>query len=82
MRMDQLRDMLLARSYRPRVIEAAFKRLDDTSREQALKKVEPSQSKKLTMVVTYDPRLPNMSSVVQKHYKTLTSDPQMREVFS
>ena len=33
------------------------------------------------MVVTYDPRLPNMSAVLQKHFKTLTSDQHMKEVF-
>ena len=49
--------------------------------EKALKKVERKTSEKLTMVVTHDPRLPRMSSVLQKHFKTLTSDPHMREVF-
>ena len=31
--------------------------------------------------MTYDPRLPPMSSVVQKHFKTLTMDPEMKKVF-
>ena len=73
--------MLLTRHYRLRVIEAAFQRLGDMSREEALRKVERKPSEKMTMVVTYDPRLPNMSAVLQKHFKTLTSDQHMKEVF-
>ena len=38
-------------------------------------------SEKPTMVVTHNPRLPKISSVLQKHFKTLTSDHHMSEIF-
>ena len=81
MRLEQLKGMLLEREYRPRVIEAAFKKLAGLDRTETLKKVENKSSEKLTLVMTYDPRLPNMSAVVQKHFKTLLMDPDMRRVF-
>ena len=56
-------------------------KLENISREESLKKVERSTSEKLTLVVTYDPRLPKMSAVVQKHFKTLVMDPRMKKVF-
>ena len=70
----------MARKYRPRVIDAAFQKVQEISREEALKKVERKPSEKLTMVTTYDPRPPNMSAIVHKHFKTLTTNPHMREV--
>ena len=81
MRLEQLRGMLLEREYRPRVIEAAFKKLAGMDRHATLKKVENKSSEKLTLVMTYDPRLPKMSAVVHKHFKALMVDPEMRSVF-
>ena len=80
-RLEQLREMLLAREYRPRVIEAAFNKLKDLDRSETLRKVENKSSEKLTLVMTYDPRFPKMSAVVQKHFKTLVMDPEMKQVF-
>ena len=79
--MQELRDMLLARQYRPRVINAAFQKVMEITRPEALKKVERQPTEKITMVTTYDPRLVNMSAVVHKHFRTLITDPHMKDVF-
>ena len=73
--------MLMDRKYKPKVIDAAFSRIKAMPRETTLKKVQRDTSQKTTFITTYDPRLPNMGSVVHTHYKTLTMDPKMKEVF-
>ena len=73
--------MLLDRNYNQKVINAAFTRVRALSREDKLKKVQRVKSEKTTFVTTYDPRLPNVGSLIQKHYQTLTLDPHMKSVF-
>ena len=73
--------MLLERKYRPKVIDAAFERVKALTREETLKKVVKMQGENTAFVTTFDPRLPHMGSLINKHYKTLTKDSQMREVF-
>ena len=73
--------MLLRRKYKPKVIDAAFQRAKALTRVDTLKKVNKIQQEKTVFVTTYDPRLPCMGPLLQKHYKTLTKDPQMREIF-
>ena len=80
-RLAQFRTMLLERKYHPKVIDAAFTRVKAMSREETLKKVQRSNQQKTAFITTYDPRLPNMGSLIQTHYKTLTMDPNMKEIF-
>ena len=81
MRLEVLREMLLERKYRPTVIDAAFKRIKTLTREESLKKVDRPQSEKTVFVTTYDPRLPRMGPLLQKHYKTLIMDPHMKDIY-
>ena len=81
MRLEELKKMLLEREYKPRVIEAAFKKLAVLDRKATLQKVENKSSEKLTLVMTYDPRLPKMSAVIKKHFNALVQDPEMKSVF-
>ena len=32
-------------------------------------------------VIHYDPRLPNVNAIVRKHFRVMTQDPHMKEVF-
>merc|ERR1712111_181687 len=50
-------------------------------REHTLEKVVKEPSEKLTFVITYDPRLPPIPSVVHKHARTLMMDNQMKDTF-
>ena len=82
MRMDELKDMLLSRSYNKNVIASAIKRALEVKREDALKRVEKTKKKdRVTFVVTYNPKLPSISGIINKHWKTLTRDRDAKEVF-
>ena len=37
--------------------------------------------KRPILVITYDPRLPPIPAILRKHWRTMTSDPQLKEVF-
>ena len=81
-RMDELKDMLLSRSYNKNVIASAIKRALEVKREDALKRVEKTKKKdRVTFVVTYNPKLPSISGIVNKHWKTLVRDRDAKEVF-
>ena len=80
-RLEELESMLLSREYPKRVITGAFERVKNLSREHTLQKVANRSKEKTTFVITFDPRLPNMGQVLQKHFKTMTLDPEMKEAF-
>ena len=80
-RLTEFRAKLLERKYHQKVINAAFTRVRQKTREETLKKVHRTEAKKTALVTTYDPRLPNMGALVQTHYKTLTLDPNLKDVF-
>ena len=51
-------------------------------RLEALKKVEKSRvSDRPVFVVTFDPRLPRLSTILNKHWQTMVQDPHLKEVF-
>ena len=79
--LDKLKTTLLARDYKSKVIDSAFNRVRALSRDFTLKKVVKEDSDKLTFVITYDPRLPPIHSVLHKHVRTLMMDADMRETF-
>ena len=82
-RLAELKVMLLERDYKPNLIEAAIERAKEIPRTEALKKVvKQKQSKRPVFVVTFDPRLPSINNIVQKHWRTMTKDPYLKQVFS
>jgi hypothetical protein len=52
-------------------------------RHEALKKVEKAKTSQRTVFgVLYDPRLPSITSIVRKHWRSMTNqDPQLKETF-
>ena len=83
MRLEELKTLLLARSYKPGIINVAINRAKAIPRTEALKKVVQNnkQSKRPILVVPYDPRLPGIPAIVKKHWRTMTSDPHLKEIF-
>jgi len=77
----KLKGMLMDRGYRERIVDNAFNRVRALTREHTLEKVVKEPSEKLTFVITYDPRLPPIPSVVHKHARTLMMDNQMKDTF-
>ena len=74
--------MLLYRQYRPRVIDEAFKKIKLLDHATALQRVNRMRtSEKLTFVIKYDPRLPSVPAIVNKHFKVMRSDPYLDRVF-
>ena len=81
-RFSELKDMLLARNYKSKIIDSAIERARNIPRAEALKKVVKKSNNKTVFVVMYDPRFPSLTKIVNKHYRTMVQDPHLKEVFS
>ena len=81
-RLAELKEMLLDRDYKPRTIDAAINKAKNITREEALKRVKREKtSDRAVFVVRYDPGLPSITKIVQKHWRTMTLDPYMKTIF-
>ena len=81
-RLEELRTDLIARGYRPKIIQDAFERAKQVPREVALQKVQSKTSAREAFVTTYHPALPSLSNIVRKHHRVMVeSDPQMERCF-
>ena len=81
-RLDELKCLLLARNYKPKLIDAAIQRAKDIPRSEALQKIKISvKSQRTVFAITFDPRLPSISGIVQKHWRTMVKDPHLAETF-
>lgn len=83
MRIEELREMLIHRGYSKNIISGAFTKLSATSREVALKKVfvDRSSNDKVTFVIPFDPRLPKISEIANRHFNLLKSDKSCAKIF-
>lgn len=64
--------------YRPGIVDAAIAKAKQIPRSEALKRVERSKtSDRPVFVIRYDPRLPSVTQVVRKHWRTMIQNPQM-----
>ena len=81
-RFSELKDLLLSRGYKARGIDAAIDRARKIPRLEALKRVVRSKTaRRPVFVITYDPRLPSISGIVKKHWRSMVQDPHLAEVF-
>ena len=81
-RFKELKDMLLSRDYSSNIINAAIERARNIPRLEALKKVVKSKtSERPVFVIHYDPRLPNVNSIINRHYRVMVQDQKLKEVF-
>ena len=81
--LDNLKDLLLARDYPVGVVTAAIVRAAAIPRDIALQhKTKQHINTRPIFVVTYDPRLPNIPRVVNKHYRAMVAqDEYLKDVF-
>ena len=74
--------MLLDRDYKASIVDAAIVKAKAVDRSEALKRVyKPKTTKRPVFVVRHDPRLPSVAKIVNKHWRTMTQDPYMAEVY-
>ena len=74
-RLDELKLLLISRDYRPSCIEDAIKRVLELSREEALKKHPKKQTDRTVFVITYNPALPSVSGILNKHWSVMRKRP-------
>ena len=80
-RLNELKIMLLSRQYRNKSIEAAFDKVRITTREDALKRVVKTKNDRPVFAVTYHPKLPAIPRIVKKHWKVMTGNSNLKEIF-
>ena len=72
---------MISRNYRRKSIDDAISRVLKISREEALKKVEKKENKRPVFVISYNPALPSVSHILQKHWRVMVTDPYLKKVF-
>ena len=81
-RFTELKTLLLARSYKPNLVDAAIEKARQIPRVEALKKVEKSKTtQRPVFVIRHDPRLPSISGIINRHRRTMIKDPHLKETF-
>merc|ERR1712129_19133 len=80
---ENLKGFLLNRNYPLKMIESAINRAKNVERSSLLKPVErDTTNRRPVFVATWDPRLPSLSPILQKHWRSMTfMDPYLEEVF-
>ena len=75
--------MLVARDYKLNIVNECIRKARAVPRKEALKDViKEVGNPRPVFVVLYDPRMPSVSSIVTKHWRTMVNtDPYLREVF-
>lgn len=83
-RLEELKGLLVSRSYNCKLVDEAIMKAKNIPRERALERVnkEKDQSKRRPVFsVEYHPSLPAMPKLLQKHWRVMVEDPQLKEAF-
>ena len=80
-RLEELKVMLLSRNYRKNIVNAAIDKALNTPRIEALKKVVKNKTDRVIFAVTYHPMLPSISTILAKHWKSMTRNPDTLKAF-
>ena len=76
--------MLIAREYRSGILDSALQKARAIPRAMAIRQVALAQSSSTRpkFVVSFDPRLPNITSITQKHWRAMRNmDSYLADVF-
>ena len=80
---DEYKNYLLARDYKPSLVEEQFKNIDQISREDARKsKPKINQVSKIKFVTKYSPMLPKIDRIIKKHVSIQQNDDTLKTLFS
>ena len=80
-RLFELKEMLLSRGYSKNIVKETTLKALTLDRAEILKKVTKTKKDRVVLAVTYHPKLPSVSSIISKHYKTLSKDQKAKETF-
>ena len=82
LRHSELRQLLLERDYKPKIVDSAIMKAKQIPRKEALERVVKNKtSSRPVFVVPYHPALPNVAKIVQKHHRVMTLNPHMKSIF-
>ena len=83
LRLNELKHLLLERGYAENMVDSALQKVKKVPRKAALKKVAKKvQTKRPVFAVTYDPRLPSITNLMAKHWRSMVSrNKYLGEVF-
>ena len=81
--LSELKQMLLARSYRPDMLNKVMQAAMELDRSQTLEKVQREEHEpRVPYVVTFDPRLPAIPAILQKNWRVMVErDKRLQPVF-
>ena len=73
--MEELKEMLVEREYRPAMIDGVIKKARAIPRARAIKLIAQTKqsTKRPIFVVSFEPRLPDLSAITQKHWRAMGS---------
>jgi hypothetical protein len=80
-RLAELEIMLVSRKYNKNVVKEALKKALQIKREDALKQVLKKKNDRVILALKYHPKLPSVSKILQKHWKTMTRDMEAKDAF-
>ena len=82
-RLGELRDLLLERGYRRRVIEAAFEKVKQLERATTLSRVvREKKEDRVKAIFKFDKRLPDISGIMKRNYEVMVADDKrLKNVF-
>jgi hypothetical protein len=80
-RLKELGNMLLSRNYNKNVIKNAISRVESMDRSVSLNKVTKNKNERIVLALTYNPKLPSVPQILKKHWRTLTKDKKMLQIF-
>ena len=80
-RLNELKEMLLLRKYNRNVVNGAIEKILLLDRNQTLEKVPKKKNERVIISVKYHPKLPSVSKIIVKHWKTMTKDIEAKDAF-
>ena len=81
MRLIELKQLLISREYRERTIDDAISKVLKMDRRETLKKVMKKENDRPVFVMTFNPALPSVTSILKKHWGVMVDDPYLKTVF-
>ncbi len=80
-RLVELENMLLTRKYNKNIVKNALNKAREINRDEALQKVIKKKNDRVVLSVKYHPKLPSISKIIVKHWKTMTRDTEAKDTF-